>query len=60
LDFDKLTTEDYIKDKVLNINIPVENEKDIIKTFLFTEGNFIKLILISLRLRSKIPVIFSW
>ncbi|ORX43503.1 P-loop containing nucleoside triphosphate hydrolase protein [Piromyces finnis] len=59
VNFENLTTEDYLKkiERVLNINKPMEELLNIVKSYVFTKDNFFKLVLINLRLRTEIPVI---
>eukprot|EP00833_Pecoramyces_ruminatium_P013492 jgi/Orpsp1_1/1187524/evm.model.d7180000058358.1 len=61
INYENLSTDQYLTEarKILNINKPLDKIKllDCIKSYVFTKDNFIKLILISLRLRTNIPVI---
>ena len=43
--------------KILDINTPIEKLKEISGNYVFTADNFIKIVLILLRIRSNIPVI---
>jgi len=51
-------TDEYSNDGVKELNgKPLKYIKDIVESYVFTADNFMKLILISLRLRTNIPVI---
>jgi len=59
INYKKLSTKEFLNEvnKVLNLNKSMESLEEIVKSYVFTEDNFVKLILISLRLRTDIPVI---
>jgi len=70
INYHNMQTRDFLIEvkKVLNIKNPIDEDdatkdktlpllKDIVKSYVFTADNFIKLILISLRLRTNVPVI---
>ena len=59
IDYSSLKNEQFLFEinKVLALNLIVEDLKSIVKNYVFTQDNFIKLILILLKIRAKIPII---
>jgi midasin (ATPase involved in ribosome maturation) len=58
-DYKNYNQEQFLEElkKILDINTPMEKLKEISGNYVFTADNFIKMVLILLRIRSNIPVI---